>query len=110
MCKRFSQLPFSIVAITPIQVLKDEGVAHRIETGEYPLCLIPYEQDLLSLEMPGGADEVATAASHSLSVLESIFGVVPNVKAQGGVSKRILSNYMRRRREEWDQGEVCISC
>ncbi len=91
-------------------MLKDEGVAHRIEIGEYPLCLIPYEQDLLSLEMPGVAEEVATASSHSLSVLESMFGVVPNVKAQGEVSKRILSNYMRRRREARDQGEVCILC
>ncbi len=92
-----------------LQVLKDEGVAHRIKIAEYPLCFIPYEQDLLSLEMPGIAEEVATASSRSLSLLESMFGFVPNVKAQGEVSKRILSNYMRSRREARDQGEVCVS-
>ncbi len=96
----WSPFPFNI------KVFKDEGMAHRVTIAEYPLCLIPYEQDLLSLEMPGVAEEVATASSRSLSLLESMFGVIPNVKAQGEISKRILTNYMRRRREGMDQGEV----
>jgi hypothetical protein len=40
-------------------VLEEEGVYGDITFGEYPLDLIPFEEDVLSMELDGGFREIA---------------------------------------------------
>ena len=43
------------------QILEDEGVYSEVQLGEYDLGLIPFEDDVLSMEMPETYREVIYA-------------------------------------------------
>jgi vacuolar protein sorting-associated protein 33A len=107
------------------QVLRDEGVLPRIDIGDYPLDLIPLDSDLLSLELegagpplrelsaaaaaasggcwnadPGGSASAGVAAvARSLCRLQTMFGAIPHIRAQGPNSRAVLQRAMRVRRE-----------
>jgi hypothetical protein len=45
------------------QILEDEGVYSEVQLGEYDLGLIPFEDDVLSMEMAESYREVELAVS-----------------------------------------------
>ena len=47
------------------QVLEEEGVYGDITFGEYPLDLIPFEEDVLSMELESGFREIAVEGDRS---------------------------------------------
>jgi vacuolar protein sorting-associated protein 33A len=107
------------------QVLRDEGVLPRTDIRNYPLDLIPLDSDLLSLELEGagpplrelsaaaaaasggcwnadpgrGASAGVAAVARSLCRLQTMFGAIPHIRAQGPNSRAVLQRAMRVRRE-----------
>ena len=46
-------------------MLEEEGVYGDITFGEYPLDLIPFEEDVLSMELESGFREIAVEGDRS---------------------------------------------
>ena len=90
------------------QMLEDEGVLDLVEIGEFNLGMIPYENDLLSLEMDSvfkqcyidGDTSSLNAVARSLSHLQSLYGIIPHIKIKGAASKKVLQKLLHLRREE----------
>eukprot|EP00027_Filamoeba_sp_ATCC50430_P001749 CAMPEP_0168556906 /NCGR_PEP_ID=MMETSP0413-20121227/9136_1 /TAXON_ID=136452 /ORGANISM="Filamoeba nolandi, Strain NC-AS-23-1" /LENGTH=618 /DNA_ID=CAMNT_0008587891 /DNA_START=132 /DNA_END=1984 /DNA_ORIENTATION=+ len=89
------------------RVLEEEGVYGDITFGDYPLDLIPFEDDLLSLELETSFKECFLEGdrtslfyvARSLMRLQSIFGIIPNLKAKGSCSKLVVDMMLRMRKE-----------
>jgi hypothetical protein len=68
------------------RVLKEQGVFGDIKTGELPLELIPFDEDVLSLEMSNTFSDCFLSGdptslfyvARSIMKLQSIFGIIPN--------------------------------
>ena len=77
------------------KVLEEEGVYDSITIGEYPLDLIPFDDDLLSLELDNsykdcfleGDRSSLYYVARSLMKLQSNFGLIPKLSAKGTCSK-----------------------
>ena len=95
------------------QVLEDEHVLHHIDIGEYHLDLIPFDTDLISLELESCFAEVkldgdATllhSVAQSLLKMQSFYGLIPNVKSIGPAARVACSKMMRMRMEQFDAEE-----
>lgn len=89
-------------------MLEDEGVLEHVEIGEYHLGLIPFESDMLSLELDGvfrqcyvdGDTSLLNSVARALCRIQSTYGVIPNVKSKGAAAKKVLQKLMHFRREE----------
>eukprot|EP01104_Vermistella_antarctica_P001525 TRINITY_DN1158_c0_g1_i1.p1 TRINITY_DN1158_c0_g1~~TRINITY_DN1158_c0_g1_i1.p1 ORF type:complete len:617 (-),score=161.35 TRINITY_DN1158_c0_g1_i1:116-1966(-) len=98
------------------RVLEEQGVYGDIAIGQFMLDLIPYDYDILSLELEGSFREVfldgdATSlfyVARSLMKLQSIFGVIPNVKGKGTMSARV-KDMLFRMRKEMTNDEPCVT-
>ena len=85
-----------------IQVLKDEGVYDALEgrIHEYNLGLIPFDNDVVSMELDWGfreshLDGDQTCVSHVAQALldaEELYGNFRHVQAKGSMSKMILDH------------------
>ncbi|KAI4972308.1 hypothetical protein ZWY2020_003233 [Hordeum vulgare] len=91
-------------------ILEEEGVHQKLATiGEYPLYLVPLDEDVLSFEL--GDDDHSLQECHltegdtgtsvwhvaeAIHRLELAFGAIPNVRAKGVASTRAaqLLNHM----------------
>mmetsp|Transcript_30543 Transcript_30543/g.58825 ORF Transcript_30543/g.58825 Transcript_30543/m.58825 type:complete len:626 (-) Transcript_30543:289-2166(-) len=90
------------------KVLEEEGVYGDITFGEYPLQLIPFEEDVLSMELDGGVREslvegdatVHYYVARALQNFQSLFGTIPNVHAKGSAAASVVSIMKRMRREQ----------
>ena len=90
------------------QMLEDEGVLQHLEIGEFHLGLIPLDADLYSLEMDGaykqcyvdGDTSLLHAAARALNKIQTLFGVIPNVKSKGTLSRKVIQKLLRLRRED----------
>eukprot|EP00761_Pharyngomonas_kirbyi_P014772 gb/GECH01014802.1/.p1 GENE.gb/GECH01014802.1/~~gb/GECH01014802.1/.p1 ORF type:complete len:599 (+),score=157.21 gb/GECH01014802.1/:1-1797(+) len=79
------------------RVLEEEGVFGDIRLCEYSLDLIPFDNDVLSMELPQAFREVnldgdMSALFHTakaLLKLQSMFGLIPHVKAKGAAAKQV---------------------
>lgn len=89
------------------RVLEEEGVYGDITIGEYPLDLIPFDDDVLSLELPQSYKECflegdRTAlfyVARSLMRLQHVFGIIPNIKGKGACARSVMEMLLRMRRE-----------
>jgi len=89
-------------------MLEDEGVLEHCEIGEVHLGLVPFDSDLLSLEMDGvfrqcyvdGDTSSLNVVARALHRLQSSFGTIPNVKSKGAASRKVLQKLLHLRREE----------
>eukprot|EP01006_Ploeotia_vitrea_P009473 TRINITY_DN22181_c0_g1_i1.p1 TRINITY_DN22181_c0_g1~~TRINITY_DN22181_c0_g1_i1.p1 ORF type:complete len:675 (+),score=390.92 TRINITY_DN22181_c0_g1_i1:48-2027(+) len=89
------------------RVLSDRGVYGELLLGEYQLDLIPMEEDLLSLELPGvfrecfldGDPTALFSVARSLVKLQTLFGLIPHVSGVGENAKRVYALMDRMRRE-----------
>lgn len=93
------------------QILEDEHVLGHITTvGEFSIGLIPLDSDILSLEMPDmfkdcyvdGDTSSLNLIAQSLHKLQSLYGVIPNVKSKGSASKKILQKLLQLRKQQHD--------
>ncbi|KAJ6901816.1 hypothetical protein NC651_019556 [Populus alba x Populus x berolinensis] len=87
------------------KVLEEENVHNLVTIGEYPLYMVPLDEDVLSFELDLANKECLVDGNTSslwhiakaIHKLESSFGVIPNVRAKGKASVRIadILNHMQ---------------
>ena len=95
------------------KVLKDEGVYANVTISEYHLGLIPFDDDVLSLELPNPISEpvldsdntMLYTMARSLMDLQTLYGVIPVVRGKGFMSKVVIELMLRLRKEEGDHGD-----
>ena len=101
-------LPFSVY-FTPRKtvlcerILEDCGVLGSIQIDEFPLWLIPFDEDVLSLEIDSVFNEVNVEKDFSslydvasaIVQLQKVCGLIPRVRGKGKSSK-IVANLMQR--------------
>ncbi|KAF9594287.1 hypothetical protein IFM89_028944 [Coptis chinensis] len=90
------------------KIFEEEKVHHLITIGEYPLYMIPLDEDVLSFELDMAyrefqVDGDLSSAWHiakSIHKLESLFGVIPHVRAKGKASVWVADILDRMQVEE----------
>ncbi|XP_062156299.1 vacuolar protein-sorting-associated protein 33 homolog [Alnus glutinosa] len=95
-------------AVACEKVLEEEKVHHLITIGEYPLYIVPLDEDVLSFELDlaykeSQVDGDTTSLWHiakAIHKLEFSFGVIPNVRAKGKASVRVADILNRMQAEE----------
>ena len=107
-----------------MQVLRDHGVfpskqnAQTLSTvGEFHVDLIPFDDDILSLEMPDSIKDCCLEndttslhfVSHALIRLQKLFGRIRNIKAKGQMSNLVLNMLIEMREEEKSQNSTSSS-
>ncbi|RHY31974.1 hypothetical protein DYB32_002994 [Aphanomyces invadans] len=82
------------------EMLKKAGVMGSLAIGEFPMDLVPVEEDILSLELSEGFNDlfVHNDRSHlhtvagSVNKLQTLFGQIPNVKYKGSMSQVVVES------------------
>ncbi|KAK4353610.1 hypothetical protein RND71_025804 [Anisodus tanguticus] len=95
-------------AVVCEKILEEEKVHHLLTIGEYPLYLIPLDEDVLSFELDVAykehlVDGDTTSLWHiakAIHKLEFSFGLIPNVRAKGKASVRVADILNRMQSEE----------
>ncbi|KAK4279642.1 hypothetical protein QN277_011388 [Acacia crassicarpa] len=90
------------------KVLEEEKIHHLMSVGEYPLYLVPMDDDLLSFELDLAYKEClvdgdTTSLWHiakGIHKLEFSFGLIRNVRAKGKASVRVADILNRMQAEE----------
>ncbi|KAJ6727295.1 VESICLE PROTEIN SORTING-ASSOCIATED [Salix purpurea] len=90
------------------KVLEEEKVHNLVTIGEYPLYMVPLDEDVLSFELDLANKECLVDGNTSslwhiakaIHKLESSFGVIPNVRAKGKASVRIADILNRMQAED----------
>ncbi|CAL5035573.1 unnamed protein product [Urochloa decumbens] len=78
------------------KILEEEKVHQKLTFGEYPLYLVPLDEDVLSFELDHSLQECLIDGDTSsiwhvakaIHRLEFAFGVIPNVRAKGVASTK----------------------
>ncbi|GLT93244.1 hypothetical protein SLE2022_110450 [Rubroshorea leprosula] len=90
------------------KILEEEKVHNLMTIGEYPLYVIPFDEDILSFELDlaykecqvdGDTDSLWHIAK-AIHKLESSFGIIPNVRAKGKASVLVADILNRMQTEE----------
>ncbi|KAM3236544.1 vacuolar protein-sorting-associated protein 33 [Capsicum annuum] len=95
-------------AVVCEKILEEEKIHHLLTIGEYPLYLIPLDEDVLSFELDAACKEhlvdVDTTSlwhiAKAIHKLEFSFGLIPNVRAKGKASVRVADILNRMQSEE----------
>ncbi|XP_055811433.1 vacuolar protein-sorting-associated protein 33 homolog [Solanum dulcamara] len=95
-------------AVVCEKILEEEKIHHLLTIGEYPLYLIPLDEDILSFELDVAykehlVDGDTTSLWHiakAIHKLEFSFGLIPNVRAKGKASVRVADILNRMQSEE----------
>ncbi|KHG27784.1 Vacuolar sorting-associated protein 33 -like protein [Gossypium arboreum] len=90
------------------RILEEEKVHHLITIGEYPLYIVPVDEDILSFELDlaykqcqvDGDTGSLWHIAKAIHKLESTFGVIPNVRAKGKASVLVSDILDRMHTEE----------
>ncbi|CAN6438668.1 unnamed protein product [Victoria cruziana] len=90
------------------KVLEEEKVHQLLTVGEYPLYIVPLDEDILSFELDMASKEIQVDGDTSslwhiakaIHKLESTFGVIPNIRAKGRASKRVTEILDRMHKEQ----------
>ncbi|EEF42781.1 vacuolar protein-sorting-associated protein 33 homolog [Ricinus communis] len=87
------------------KVLEEEKIHHLMTIGEYPLYMVPLDEDVLSFELDvtskkyqvDGDTSSLWHIAKAIHRLESSFGVIPHVRAKGKASVRVadILNHMQ---------------
>ncbi|KAK4430966.1 Vacuolar protein-sorting-associated protein 33 [Sesamum alatum] len=95
-------------AVACEKILEEEKVHELLNIGEFPLYMIPLDEDVLSFELDLAQKEYlvdgdATSLWHiakAIHNLEFSFGVIPNVRAKGKAATRVADILNRMQAEE----------
>ncbi|XP_043702644.1 vacuolar protein-sorting-associated protein 33 homolog isoform X1 [Telopea speciosissima] len=90
------------------KILEEENVHHLLSIGEYPLYVIPLDEDVLSFELDLASKEFQVDGDAStlwhiakaIHKLEFSFGLIPNVRAKGRASVRVADLLSHMQGEE----------
>ncbi|XWS07999.1 hypothetical protein CRYUN_Cryun41cG0039300 [Craigia yunnanensis] len=90
------------------RILEEEKVHHLMTIGEYPLYVVPLDEDILSFELDLAYKECQVDGdtgslwhiAKAIHKLESSFGVIPNVRAKGKSSVLVADILNRMQIEE----------
>ncbi|XP_030929739.1 vacuolar protein-sorting-associated protein 33 homolog isoform X1 [Quercus lobata] len=90
------------------KILEEENVYNLMTIGEYPLYIVPLDEDVLSFELDLAYKESQVDGDTSslwhiakaIHKLEFSFGVIPNVRAKGKASVRVADILNRMQAEE----------
>ncbi|KAB2085950.1 hypothetical protein ERO13_A05G411400v2 [Gossypium hirsutum] len=100
------------------RILEEEKVHHLITIGEYPLYIVPVDEDILSFELDlaykqcqvDGDTGSLWHIAKAIHKLESTFGVIPNVRAKGKASVLVSDILDRMHTEEpMNSSEMALS-
>ncbi|KAH6834410.1 Sec1/munc18-like proteins superfamily [Perilla frutescens var. hirtella] len=97
-----------LVQSSELKILEEEKVHELLNIGEFPLYMLPLDEDVLSFELDLAEKEYlvdgdGTALWHiakAIHNLEFSFGVIPNVRAKGKASARVADILTRMQTEE----------
>ncbi|PRP80086.1 vacuolar protein sorting 33A [Planoprotostelium fungivorum] len=95
-----------------VSLLEEHGVDNVIAVitiGEYPLDLIPYDEDVLSLELESTYRECFLQGDHSslyyvarsIMKVQTTFGIIPKITWKGNAS-RLVADMLGRMRNEFE--------
>ncbi|ETV82675.1 hypothetical protein, variant 2 [Aphanomyces astaci] len=93
------------------EMLKKAGVMGSLVIGEFPMDLVPVEEDILSLELSDGFNDLFVhndrsslhTVAGSVNKLQSLFGLIPNVKYKGSMSQVVVESmalFQKKRQAE----------
>ncbi|CAJ1955019.1 unnamed protein product [Sphenostylis stenocarpa] len=90
------------------KVLEEEKLHHMVTIGEYPLYIVPMDEDVLSFELDLSYKECQVDGdtgslwhiAKAIHKLEFSFGVIPNVRAKGKASVGVADILNRMQAEE----------
>jgi len=91
-----------------MKVLEDEGVLSKVtKIGEYALDLIPYDDDVVSLEIEGAYREAYLDgdytslyyAAKAIMKLQNTFGIIRHLKGKGNGAKIVIDQLENMRKE-----------
>ncbi|TQD82334.1 hypothetical protein C1H46_032107 [Malus baccata] len=116
-CKQEHGIELRHLSADPIQtdcsklvylILEEEKVHHLLTIGEYPLYIVPLDEDVLSFELDLSCKECLVDGdtsslwhiANTIHKLEFSFGVIPNVRAKGKGSVRVADILNRMQAEE----------
>ncbi|PHZ11395.1 vacuolar protein sorting-associated protein 33A [Rhizopus microsporus ATCC 52813] len=90
------------------RVLEEEGVKGDITIGSYAMDWIPYEDDLISMELDpstwkeiylDGDQTAIYYAARSIMRLQSIYGLFPRIMGKGDAARQLADMLLRMRKE-----------
>jgi len=92
-----------------VTLLEEHGVDDVITFGEYPVDLIPYDDDVLSLELEQSYRECFLEGdrsslyyvARSIMKMQASFGIIPKITWKGNAS-RLVSDMLGRMRKEFE--------
>lgn len=95
-------------AVVCEKVFEEEKLHHLLTIGEYPLYVVPLDEDVLSFELDLAYKECQVDGdisslwhiAKSIHKLEFSFGLIPNVRAKGKGSVRVAEILDRMQAEE----------
>lgn len=90
------------------KVLEVEKVHEMVTIGEYPLYIVPVDEDVLSFELElaykecqvDGDTSSLWHVSKAIHKLQSTFGVIPNVRAKGKAATNVADILSRMQQEQ----------
>ncbi|CAK9858695.1 unnamed protein product [Sphagnum jensenii] len=90
------------------KVLEEEGVLANITIGEYPLYFIPFDEDVLSLELDNSLKECKVDGDTSslwylaraITKLQEMYGVIPHIQGKGKAAAQVSDILSRMQREQ----------
>ncbi|XP_042494263.1 vacuolar protein-sorting-associated protein 33 homolog [Macadamia integrifolia] len=95
-------------AVACEKILEEENVHHLLTIADYPLFLLPLEEDVLSFELDlaykefqvDGDTSALWHIAKAIHKLEFSFGLIQNVRAKGRASARVADLLSRMQGEE----------
>ncbi|KYQ94306.1 Sec1-like family protein [Tieghemostelium lacteum] len=96
------------------RVLEEQGVLGNFVLHEFPLDIVPFDEDVLSLELSSAYREYLLDGDRtslfyvakSLMKLQSMFGTIPIVKGKGQCSRLVMDMITRMRKEMGEEVTV----
>lgn len=88
-------------------ILKEENVYEDVQIGEYHMDLVPFDSDILSMELPNvykdamieGDRTSLFFVAKSLLRLQRLYGVIPQILGKGNMAKSVTDMMARMRLE-----------
>lgn len=89
------------------KVLEEVGIYGDVKIAEYPLDLIPFDDDVMSMELPSAFRECQLDGdmsslyyvARSIMKIQSFYGLIPNVKFKGDNAKSVFDMMLRMRKQ-----------
>ncbi|KAF2072482.1 hypothetical protein CYY_006214 [Polysphondylium violaceum] len=96
------------------RVLEEEGVLGNFTIHEFPLDIVPFDEDVLSLELGNSYKEYLLDGDRtslfyvakSLMKFQAMFGTIPVVKGKGQCSRLVMDMITRMRKEMGEEFTV----